>query len=401
VHDPGFDHRGLKQMDAVLGGYVDRDEVPGLVWLVARHGEVHAGWAGVQDHGETTPVTRDAIFRIASMTKPVVAAAAMTYVEECTLRLDDPIDPWLPELADRRVLVDPAGPLDDTVPAERPITLRDVLTFRLGYGMDFGAFATGARQTQLDALAELGLPPGPPSPQHVPPADEVLRRLGSVPLAHQPGARWLYNTGSDVLGVLLERASGRSLPEVLSERVFEPLGMVDTGFAVPPAGLARFGSCHCEGPEGPHSRYDERGGQWATAPAFASGGGGLVSTVDDYHAFAEMLLAGGTHRGARVLSAASVALMTSDQLTAEQRRASGLDPSGAAGWGFGVGVQTTQTGVFGSAGTYGWTGGLGSSWSTDPSTGVMAILLTNQMFSSPALPPVHQDLLTTAAAALA
>jgi CubicO group peptidase (beta-lactamase class C family) len=396
----GFDHRRLQQLDDVLGGYAARGEVPGLTWLVARHGEVHVGWAGVQEHGGSAPVDRRSIYRIASMTKPIAAACALTYVEDGTLRLDDPVDALLPELADRRVMVDPAGSVDDTVPARRPITLRDLLTFRLGWGMDFGAFATGARQALLERATEIGLgAPGPPKPQSVLPRDEWLRRWGTLPLSFQPGERWLYHTGSDVLGALLERVAGKPLGEVLRTRIFEPLGMDDTGFAVPAAELGRFGTCHADfGTGDAHAVFDARGDDWATEPTFASAAGGLVSTVDDYLAFAELLHGRGTARGVRLLSAPMVELMTADQLTASQREA-GPGAGGSEGWGFGVGVQVRRTATT-NVGTYGWTGGLGSSWCNDPVTGLTAILLTNQMFTSPALPPVHQDLLTGATAAL-
>jgi CubicO group peptidase (beta-lactamase class C family) len=165
------------------------------------------------------------------MTKPIVAAGALVLVEECRLRLEDPVDELLPELADRRVLVDQRGPIDgETVPADRPITVEDVLTFRLGLGMDFTA---PWPQPLLEAMSELGLAAGPPEPQLPPEPDEWMRRLSTLPLLHQPGERWLYNTGSDVLGVLIGRASGQPLDVYLRERVFDPLGMSDTGFATP------------------------------------------------------------------------------------------------------------------------------------------------------------------------
>jgi CubicO group peptidase (beta-lactamase class C family) len=396
----GFDHHRLQHLDDVLAGYAERGEVPGLTWLVARDGEVHVGWAGVQDHGGTVPVDRRSIYRIASMTKPIAAVAAQTFVEDCTLRLDDPVDPWLPELADRRVMVDPTGSVENTVPARRSITLRDLLTFRLGWGLDFSAFATGAAQPLLDAAAEIGLGAvGPPKPQSVLPRDEWLRLWGTLPLAYQPGERWLYNTGSDVLGALLERVAGKPLGDVLRDRVLEPLGMHDTGFSVPADQLDRFGACHADfGTGEAHVVFDARGDDWATEPEFASAAGGLVSTADDYLAFAELLHGRGTARGVRLLSAPMVELMTSDQLTAAQR-ATGPAFDGSEGWGFGLGVQVTRNATT-NVGTYAWTGGLGSSWCNDPVSGLTAILLTNQMFTSPALPPVHQDLLTCATAAL-
>ena len=253
------------------------------------------------------------------MTKPIAAVAALILVEECRLRLDDPVDDLLPEFAGLRVLARPDGPVDETVPADRPMTLRDVLTFRLGWGGDFADF----RPKPIDeAIAALELGMGPPQPALPPPPDEWMRRMGSVPLQYQPGTRWLYNTGAEVLGVLVARASGQPFDEFLAERVCAPLGMVDTGFHVPAAKLDRFGACFgfdaATGETGPGAVYDPADGQWASPPAFPSGGAGLVSTLADVHAFGEMMLAGGTRRGERLLSRSTVAAMTTNQLTGAQ-----------------------------------------------------------------------------------
>ena len=172
----------------------------GVAWLAACGDDVEFGVAGHLTRGEPEPVRRDTIFRISSMTKPITAVAALILVEECKLRLDDPVDTLLPELADRKVLVDARGPLDGaTVPAQRPITLHDLLTFRLGWGMDFEA---PWPQPLLEAMGELSLGDGPPAPQGPPAPDEWIKRIGTLPLLYQPGQRWLYNVGSDVLGVL-------------------------------------------------------------------------------------------------------------------------------------------------------------------------------------------------------
>src|SRR5919202_3697472 len=225
----GFSGARLARLEAVVADHVERDIVGGVAWLAGRDGSVEGGVAGVLTRGEPRPVRRDTLFRISSMSKPIAAVAALILVEECRLRLDDPVDELLPELADRRVLVDARGPIDgETVPASRPITVRDVLTFRLGLGMDFEA---PWPQPLIQAMGELELGSGPPAPQVPPEPDEWMRRLGTLPLLYQPGEHWLYNTGSDVLGVLIARASGHSLEVFLRERVFEPSGMVDTGFA--------------------------------------------------------------------------------------------------------------------------------------------------------------------------
>jgi CubicO group peptidase (beta-lactamase class C family) len=307
----GFDGERLARLGEVMAGHVEADTAGGVVWLAARDDDVEVGLAGSLTRGEN-PVRRDSIFRIASMTKPIVAVAALQLVEECRLRLDDPVDELLPELASRRVLVDPQGQVDgDTVAAQRPITVRDVLTFRLGLGMDFdGPWP----QPLLEAMSALELGDGPPQPQAPPEPDEWVRRLATLPLLYQPGERWLYNTGSDVLGVLIARASGQPLDVFLRERVFEPLGMVDTDFAT--SQVDRLSTCYASNPEtGEPVVFDEPDGQWAKAPAFPSGAGGLVSTVDDMHAFARMLLSRGRlPDGSRLLSPASVEAMTTDHI---------------------------------------------------------------------------------------
>ncbi len=332
------------------------------------------------------------------MTKPIVAVGALLLVEECALRLADPVDALLPELADRRVLVDGRGSLGgDTVPAHRPITVHDLLTFRLGLGMDFEA---PWPQPLLDAMGDLALGSGPPEPQVPPPPDEWMRRLSTLPLLYQPEERWLYNTGSDVLGVLIARAAGQPLGEFLRTRVFEPVGMVDTGFSTDH--LERLGSCYTIDPAtGERSVFDAPGGQWATPPAFPLGAGGLVSTLDDVHAFGRLLLSGGRLRdGSRLLSRASVDAMTTDQIGAE-RGATGPSPDGSQGWGFGLGVQVRRTGLGPTIGSYGWAGGLGSSWGNDPDQDLVGVVLTTDAFVSAFPPPaVIQDFWTGVYAAL-
>jgi CubicO group peptidase (beta-lactamase class C family) len=388
----GFEASGLERLNDVMAGHVDRDKIGGVAWAAARDGDVEAGCAGVLTRGEDEPVRRDSIFRIASMTKPIVAVGAMILVEECRLRLDDPVDDLLPELADRRVLVDGRGPLDGaTVAAQRPITLRDVLTFELGLGMDFSA---PWPQPLIEAMQALDLSWGPPEPQAPPEPDEWMRRLSGLPLLYQPGERWLYNTGSDVLGVLVSRAAGQPLEVFLGERVFEPLGMVDTGFST--GHIDRLGSCYAiDRQSRERTVFDAPGGQWAKPPAFPSGAGGLVSTVDDYLAFALMLLSGGRRAdGSALLSRASVEAMTTDHIGA-RRGVPGPSPDGALGWGFGVGVRVRRTGVAGTVGSYGWDGGLGSSWINDPGERLAGVVLTTDAFTAPfPLPRVIQDFWT-------
>src|SRR5437763_938415 len=264
----------------------------------------------------------DTIFRISSMTKPIIAVATMILVEECKLRLDEPVDALLPELAERQVLKQLDGPLDETIRAKRQITVRDLLTFRMGFGQMMAP--PDAYPILKEANAQqIGM--GPPSPSSMPPPDEWMRRVGRLPLMHQPGEKWMYNTGADVLGVLIARASGQPLETFLRERLFEPLGMRDTGFSVPEASLDRLATSYRTDPtSGKLTVYDvAEGGQWSRPPAFPSGAGGLVSTIDDYLAFGQMVLSLGKHGNERILSRLSGEPMTTDQRTPGPKAVSG------------------------------------------------------------------------------
>jgi CubicO group peptidase (beta-lactamase class C family) len=393
----GFSAAGLAQMHEVLAGHVERSVAPGLVSLVSRGGESVIDTIGVTAVDGREAMQPDTIFRIASMTKPVAAVAAMILVEECVLRLDDPVDELLPELADRQVLRTLQSPVDDTVPANRPITLRDLLTFRQGIGFLFepGDFPI------MQAIAELGVigfgAPGPAVDQS---PDQFMRLLGEVPLMAQPGERWLYNTGSSILGVLIARASGQPLETFLRERIFAPLGMKDTGFSLPAEKLDRLPVMYWtdleSGVLAPFDTPDNS--QWSQPPPFPDAAGGLVSTAGDYLAFARMLLDEGTFGGERILSRPSVTLMTTNHLTPAQITASGMEP-GSFGWGFGMGVRTTGD-IGGSVGSYGWDGGFGTSWANDPGEHLIGILLTQAAFTGPTPPAVVRDFWTSAYQAL-
>jgi CubicO group peptidase (beta-lactamase class C family) len=391
----GLSRARLERMHEVMAGHVERGAVPGLVTLLSRRGEVHVDAIGTKAIGGSDPMRRDTIFRIASMTKPLTAAAAMILVEECRLRLDDPVDRLLPELADRKVLRAIDSPLDDTVPANRPITLRDLLTFRLGLG---AIMIFPERHPIQKAMREAGVAPGPFLPTHTP--DELMKRYGGLPLVHQPGERWLYDTGSDILGVLIARASGMTLGSFLSERIFEPLGMEDTGFSVPEAEFDRLATCYwTAGGTGELTVFDEaRGGRFASPPVFESGAGGLVSTVDDYLAFGRMMLNQGRHGSERILSRLSVELMTSDHITPEQKAASPFFPGfwDARGWGFGMSIITRRENLAAVPGRFGWDGGYGTSGYCDPEEDMVAILMTQRVWDSPIPPPVYLDFWTSA-----
>ena len=386
----------LERMHEIMSGYVERGEIPGMVTLVSRHGEIHADGMGTKSAKGRDPVRRDTIFRMASLSKPITAVAAMILVEECKLRLDEPVDRLLPELANRKVLKRLDGPLDDTVPANRPITVRDLLTFRWGFGL---IFAPPDAYPIAKAAAESLIGMGPPMPATTPAPDEWMRRLGSLPLMYQPGERWLYNTAADVLGVLVSRASGQPFETFLRERIFNPLGMKDTGFSVPAGKLDRLPTSYWTNyATGKIEVYDKAaGGQWSRPPAFPSGAGGLVSTADDYLAFGLMMLNHGKHGNQRILSRPSIEVMTTDQLTPEQKAVSGLVAGyfDNHGWGFGMSIVTKHTDSARPVGTYGWDGGFGTSWYADPKEDLTAVLMTQQAWTSPDPPNVCRDFWTS------
>ena len=384
----GFSKSGLHRMRDVLERQVESGRIPGLVALVSRGDETHVEVIGTMGHDGVVPMRRDTIFRMASTSKPVSIAAAMVLLDECRLRLDDTVEEWLPELADRRVLTRLDGPLDDTVPARRPITVRDVLTSTFGLGMDMTVLGTPI----MGALFEQGLTPNLPEP--MPGPDEWMRRLGTLPLMHQPGERWQYQISSDLLGVLVARVTGQSFETFLRDRVFDPLGMKDTAFHVPADKIDRLPTLYAPDPQtGEFHVWDEAaGGRWSAPPAFEGGGGGLASTVDDYHAYFRMLLNHGVHEGERILSRPAVELMTTNRLTPEQTAARttlardsvhvSFGQGQHGGWGFGMAVRTYR-GDYASVGQFGWDGGSGTSTYADPASQLTGILLTQVGASTP------------------
>ena len=370
----------MSNLHDILQACVSNGSVPGAVGLMARGDRVEVQAAGSADADGTSPMARDSIFRIASITKPITAAAVMMLVEDGRIALEDPVGRWLPELASPAVVRTPAGPVDDVVPAVRPITVADLLTFRAGHGFpsDFSLPVVGLLFSELKQ--------GPPQPQLVAAPDEWMAALSRIPLLRQPGEAWLYNTCSDILGVLIARVSGRPLPEFLAER----LGMADTGFEVPASKLDRFTSYYRTDPAGGLELVDAPDGQWSSLPVFPSGAGGLVSTVDDWHSFARMLLAGGSVGGRRLLSAASVRQMTTDQLTQSQRDASRLFLEGQ-GWGFGGSVDVEAIDPWNVTGRYGWVGGTGTAAHITASTGAVTILLSQLEMAGPTPPALMRD----------
>ncbi|MEU4741539.1 serine hydrolase domain-containing protein [Actinosynnema sp. NPDC023658] len=382
----GFSSKRLARVRELLEGHVESGFVPGAVAVLARRGEVHVETTGTlafEGAGAGVPMADDTICRLASMTKPIVAACAMALVDDGTLRLDDPIDDLIPELADMTVLASPHGPLDDTVPAKRPITLRDLLTYTWGIGV---TPTKPGRVPIVDAVNALDYTS----------TDTWIRGLGALPLAHQPGEHWMYDTASNVIGLLVARATGMSFGEAFRERICEPLGMEDTAFSVGGDDIARFATAYQRdnSDTGEPVVDDGPDGRWSRPPAFESGGGGLVSTARDFFAFASALHAGGSHRGQRVLSPQSVELMTSDHLTPEQKAAPGFWLGKELGWGFGMSVLT-HTSRFGpSAGSYGWSGFYGTAWYNDPAEDLTAIFFLQRAHSGDQRLPLWRDLWT-------
>lgn len=350
--------------DALLP-HVDAGTVPGLVVGVDHGGEVTLAAAGTTAPGGAEALRPDALVRTSSNTKPLVAALALTLVEDGTLALDEPVERHLPELAGRRVLVNPEDPPDgDTVAAARPVALDDLLTMRMGLGWVWGRPCPTA-----DAAQQAGLL-GPPDPAGLPDPDAWIARLAELPLLHQPGAAWRYDVAFGVLGVLLARAARRPLPALLAERVLAPAGLTDTAFrALDPARLV----AQWRGGEDGDLTLLDAGGDaaaWARDPAFPDARGGLVSSATDLLRFARLLLDG----GGPVLPPQAVAAMTGDWLTEPQRS----DPVAApfldgGGWGLGLGVSTAPGG---GTRRYGWAGGLGTLWWSWPEHDAAAVLLT-------------------------
>ena len=382
---------GLARLHKIAAGHVGADQVPGLVVLVARGDQVQAEALGSLTIGGP-PVQRDSLFRIASLTKPVTGVATLALAAEGLFRLDEPVDRLLPELANRRVLRRMDGPLHDTVPAHRAITVRDVLSYTFGFGDEWAMFFAAepwpvvAEQSRL-RLATLG----PPDLAHQPDPDTWIAGLGSLPLLAQPGERWFYNTSASVLGVLCARATGQPFGDVLRSRVFEPLGMRDTGFWT--TETSRLATAY-EPTAGGLRVWDEPAGIYSQPPPFGDGAAGLLSTADDLLAFSRMLLRG----GAPVLTAAAVAEMTRDQLTPEQKAHGGLGPGffDTISWGYSVSVVTAGE----RAGAFGWAGGFGSTWLADPARDLTVLVLTQRTFDGPAGHPLHDEVQAAAYAAL-
>ena len=347
-----------------------------MVTLVARGENVAVDAIGTLGFGRNEPMRRDTIFRITSMTKPILALATMMLVDGGSLKLDEPVDRLLPELANRRVLKRIDGPLDDTVPARRPITVDDLLTFRMGHGLIVEPTFDPPYPIVI-AANELKLVMGPPDPRTPHDPDAWLKHFATLPLMYQPGERWQYNTGSLVLGVLVARASRQPLADFFQTRIFEPLGMKESGFSIPTENSGRLPNVYMTNFQTGKMELQTASDPsvWTQPPVFPSGAAGLVSTIDDYLAFARLLQNDGVHKDKRLLSERSVRLMTTNHLSADQM-ATGGPILGGQGWGFGMAVVTAPDDVSADPGRYGWNGGYGTFWFNDPTRNLIAIAMT-------------------------
>jgi CubicO group peptidase (beta-lactamase class C family) len=344
--------------------------IPGYVAAVrmGRRTRVRVGGRVALDP-DSAPMREDTLFRIASVTKPIGGALSLSLVQDGVLALDDPIARWLPETASPRVLEAPDAPLDRTVPAHRPVTVRHLLTMTSGWGIAF------ARSPVQAAMAERGVHPGP-----LPPAmsgDEFVARVASLPLAFQPGEGWRYDTSLDLLGVLLARAAGRPLSDLVAERITEPLDMTSTGFWT--RDVDRLATAYEPGPDGALQVLDPPDGLFARPPAFEELSSGLVSTAGDVLRFYGAMADGGTP----VLTPASLALMTADALDDAQRAHAlpFVGPGGSWGLGTGVDLESAMPGM--SRGRWGWDGGTGTGARVDPARDTVAVVLTQRAMTSP------------------
>ena len=363
---------GVEPVWDLLDGQVAAGRMPGYVAALRLRGQV-----AVRAHGRTAvdatapPMRDDKLFRIASLTKPMGGALTLTLVRNGVLALDDPVARWIPEAAEPRVLVAPDAPLDRTVPAERPVTVRDLLTGTSGWGIVM-------EQTPLQAaMMERGVF-GSPLHRDVS-ADSFVERVTSLPLAFQPGAGWMYETGVDLLGMLLMRATGRSLAELFAERITGPLGMTSTGFQ---GAADRLATAYLPGPDG-LTVLDPPDGTFAVPPPFEELGSGLVATAPDVLRFFTAMADG----GAPVLTTDDVALLTSDALTPAQHRSAQLFLGPGESWGLGTGIDVPDPDdgapPWHAPGRWGWTGGTGTTAHADPTRDVVAVLLTQRAMTGP------------------
>ncbi|HEY2710459.1 MAG TPA: serine hydrolase domain-containing protein [Caulobacteraceae bacterium] len=376
-----FSPESLANIQATGAEAVASGEVPGVLSLVWRKGEiVQVSTAGFADVERKAPIERSTIFAIASMTKPVTVAAALMLVEDGVIELDDPITKWAPEFAEMRVLARADGPLDDTYPAPRPITIEDLMTHRSGLSYSVTAEGPLAAALTEKLGMEIVYPQSP---------DDWMRLLASFPLAYAPGERFQYGHSTDVLGFIVGRAAGTSFRQFLLNRVFGPLGMADTDFWIPPEKRHRAATAYVPTLSGSFEPAAVEGLVGPQVSDYTSGGQGLVSTADDYLTFARMLLGGGEVGGVRLLQPETVALMTTDRLTPAQRQNPFMGMPFWAGQGFGLGVSVITDPAqhwlgAGNKDAFSWAGAFGGWWQADPRQEMVLIWLQQILPAAPA-----------------
>jgi CubicO group peptidase (beta-lactamase class C family) len=367
----GMSQAGLKRVTATLKPFVEAEEAVGLVTLIYRKGEVaQVDALGWQDREAKIPMARNTIFRIASMTKPIVSVATLMLVDEGKLKLTDTVTKWLPELANLKMIRTEGGALDDLATPSRGITVADLLIHRAGFAVSYTTTGPLAKliteKMSEKAVTDLD-------------AEGWLNHLATLPLAGDVGSQWRYSPSFDVLGILIARVSGQSFPDFLQQRIFQPLGMVDTGFFVPEAQVKRVAAVYTS--DANDKRTRARNEVRTAMPKFPRGGGGLYSTADDYLKFARMMLGGGKLGDVRLVSRQSIALMTTNWLTPEQRKVpfAGMEFWGGQGFGLGVAVvdDIARYSIIGtaSAGSYYWPGATGTWWLADPKEDMALIYL--------------------------
>jgi CubicO group peptidase (beta-lactamase class C family) len=393
-----FSKEGLRRLHEAMASYVAAGERPGLVTLLSCNGETHVDAIGTHEFGGGTAMGRDTIFRIASITKPITGAVIMSLIEGGKLSLDESVDRLIPELANRRVLKRLDGPLDDTVPAKRPILVSDLLTMRMGMGaiMALGDYPIMTAMMQSGVFIPFKMPTAKSS-------DEWIGKLAALPLMDQPGEVWRYDTSITLLGALIERVAGKPLGNVFAERIFEPMGMRDTGFVVPPDKLHRLPVCYQKNQQtGKLEVWDPSGKSsfFAKQHGFPGAHGGLVSTVDDYAVFAQMMVNKGKVGSTRVLSAESVEAMTTDHIPQEVKARSTFVPGfwDLRGWGYALSVIKKQEP--GEPRGCGWDGGYGTVAYWDNKTGTIVLLFSQRLVEGPTYSEVFRKFFSEAYEAL-
>jgi CubicO group peptidase (beta-lactamase class C family) len=353
---------GLARLRSVVHSHIDRQRIPGAIAVVALGGHVEFFEAlGLQDPAAGTPMKPDAIFRIYSMTKPLVSLAALMLMEEGRLQLGDAVAMYLPEFASQQVAVDEGGVVR-LEPVRRPATVHDLLRHTAGLTYEFLGSSAVQRQYEATQIASRSRSNA-----------EFCTALAALPLAHQPGSRWEYSRATDVLGALLEVVAGQPLGALLQERVLAPLGMKDTGFSVPEADWGRMAEAFANDPDSgaPVAMLDAR-----EEPRFESGGGGLMSTAEDYVRFLQCMRNRGSLGGCRLVSRKTIDWMTSDHLGPTPAQGDLLLPGYGFGLGFAVRMHPGVGPQPGSPGQYFWSGIGGTSFFVDPDEDLFAMLLT-------------------------